>query len=215
MIDTSNEHFMSIDIETSGLEVGKHVPLSIGAAIVPFDYDCGHRPHDISVRNSFYIQLEWDDVIIDPEAMKINKLDLANPPGPYGTGINMSLPAVDGILAFKEWLNKYSPLKIRALGVNIGSFDLPMLKSIWHHSGDPRWPFLHRSVDLNTLFYLLSRLQNRSFDSIKKEISAIAWRNNGLASVYGEHHAFADAWFNVYAWEECLRRLEEGYEELC
>lgn len=214
-IDVSNEHLVSIDVETSGLEVGKHVPLSIGAAIVPYNPKRDSGPHIVDTHNSFYVQLEWDDVIVDPKAMQVNKLNLAYPPGVYGMKFNHSLPAAYGISVFRKWLDKYAPLRIRALGLNVGSFDLPMLKSIWNQGGNNKWPFKYQSIDLNTLFYLLSRLQNRSFDSIKKEISDIAWRNNELMKMYGEHHALGDAWFNIYAWEECLRRLEEGYEVLC
>ncbi len=87
--------------------------------------------------------------------------------------------------------------------MNVGAFDLPMLLSVWQGP----WPFHYRSIDLNSLFFALSQIQNKPFDAIKQEITRIAWENSRFHSSQS-HHALIDAWFNVFAWKECLRRFD-------
>lgn len=198
---------ISLDLETGGLIPNKHTPLSIGAVVL----DHGH---DVTDKNSFYIQLEWDTLVVDPRALRINQLDIANPPGLDGSFTNLSMPGTDGIKCFSEWLRRHTDKPIRALGMNVGSFDLPMLRSIWPDDGTLKWPFHYRSVDLNSLFFALSRIQNKSFDVIKNQITEIAWERSEFDNKM-EHHALADAWSNVYVWEECLRRLEGDCEISC
>ena len=215
MLRISDIPVVSLDLETGGLVPGKHTPLAIGAVFVP-----GSGPLDkidgykATKENSFYVQLEWDTVVVDPAAMRINRLDIANPPGPemYGQEIaNRSLPAKEGLSAFWDWLasTQTTNTHVHAMGMNVGSFDLPMLRSIWQGP----WPFHYRSIDLNSLFFVLSQLQNKPFDAIKQEITEIAWANSEFSSDM-KHHALADAWSNVYMWKECLRRFKDGYEEL-
>ncbi|MCK5613408.1 3'-5' exoribonuclease [Candidatus Pacearchaeota archaeon] len=199
---------ISLDLETSGLEIGKHVPLSIGAVKLDVPRDV------IDDRNSFYVQLEWDSVTVDPAALKVNKLDIVNPPGSAGSFHNRSLPVEEGLHAFTAWLNATPWLdrtKIVAIGKNVGSFDLPMLKSIWSGPSFVRnWPFHYRSVDLNTLFFTLADIKGITFNEVQSRISEIAWKKqiNLFGSNYpAKHHALADAWWNVYAREECIRWL--------
>jgi len=216
MITLPDKYLISLDLETGGIEVGKHVPLSIGAIAVYPERKFSRIKKCFSVDRlkkieHFYVQLEWDDLVVTPEAMKINGLNLAHPPGPHKSVLEHSLPAEEALASFRTWLDAQCVTKVKVLGMNVGSFDLPMLKSIW---GDHPWPFDYRSVDLNTLFHTLSVLQNKSFGAIKKEISDIAWENIADSDQY-KHHALIDALFNIFAWKECLRRLEDGYEEYC
>lgn len=219
MIKISDIPIISLDLETGGLIPGKHTPLSIGAVVVPnTDSLLRNNVYEITEKNSFYVQLEWDTVIVDPQAMRINELDIANPPGKDGCFDNCSLPADQGLRWFSDWLSQYTDASIHALGVNVGSFDLPMLRSIWQGPGATPWPFHYRSIDLNSLFFALSQIQNKPFDVIKKEITDIAWNRikqqhtiliNSLG-VPKAHHALADAWSNVYIWEECLKRFQDS-----
>jgi len=199
----SNLPVVSLDLETGGLIPGKHTPLSIGAVWM----NCSHDA--VTDKNSFYIQLEWDTVVVTPQALRINKLDIANPPGPQGVMTNRSCPAMEGIQQFQDWLIKHSTNKIYALGINVGAFDLAMLSSVWRGN----WPFHYRSIDLNSLFFALSQVQNKPFNVIKKEITEIAWKRSDFPGM--KHNALADAWSNVYVWEECLRRFCGDCEVLC
>jgi len=193
---------LSLDLETTGLIPGKHVPISIGA--VKLDEHNEYR----SSENSFYVQLEWDSLIVDPKAMKINGLDIANPPGCGPFDCN-SLPADEALYKFKEWLGTDSFV---AMGKNVGSFDLPMLRAVWEPRMKCSWPFGYRSIELNTLFFTLSELLNRQFDDVKNEITRRAWCKVGCFENLGNlitHHALGDAWWNVFAWQNCLEWLRE------
>lgn len=202
-------NIIALDLETAGLIPGKHVPLSIGAVKVNSDHT------DINERNSFYAQLEWDSFTVDPNALRVNGLDIVNPPGRGQLFYKRSLPALEGIHAFSTWLGEPSGIPILALGKNVGSFDLPMLKSVWNVGLNRSWPFHYRSIDLNTLFVALSQITNRPLDAIKDTITARAWAamvgqkvlldGEQYTLAHNKHHALSDAWWNVYAWQECLR----------
>lgn len=200
---------ISLDLETSGLEIGKHVPLSIGAVKLDVPRDT------VNGNNSFYVQLEWDSVNVDPKALKINRLNIANPPGRCESLIANSLPVEEGLHAFTAWLNAtpswLDKTKIVVIGKNVGSFDLPMLKSIWSGPSFVRdWPFHYRSIDLNTLFFTLADIEGIAFNEVQSRVSEIAWRKQiNLFESNGpsKHHALADAWWNVFAREECIKWL--------
>lgn len=198
---------LSLDLETGGLVPGKHTVLAIGAVVVPTGGGVDReKPFELTDDNFFYTQLEWDTVTVDPQAMRINRLNITNPPGPNGFLTNRSLPAMYGIKLFYEWLSKHYTTPIHALGVNVGSFDLQMLKSIPYIRPTEQWPFHYRSIDLNSLFFALSQVQNRTFETVKREITEMAWGKSEFSSDM-VHNALADALSNVYVWEECLKQL--------
>lgn len=203
MLKVCDVPVISLDLETGGLVPGKHTPLAIGAVVIPsIDHLLHTDTHKVTDANSFYVQLEWDTIVVDPMALRINSLNIANPPGPNGTIENRSFPATTGLGMFSDWLAQHGS-SLHALGMNVGSFDIPMLKSIWKNS---RWPFHYRSFDLNTLFFALSHVQTKPFKAIKEEITKIAWEKSPFPKKL-EHNALADAWSNLYVWEECLRRF--------
>ncbi len=207
VLKISDLPIVSINLETAGQTPGRHVPLSIGAVIPG---ECGDI-HEVTEDNSFYIQLEWEGVFVDPIALKVNGLDIVHPPGPGGDFTNRSLPALEGLKFFHEWLcsrfgaTANDDALIHALGMNVAQFDIPMLRPIWQ----VKWPFSRRSIDLNTLFFALSNIENRPFDAIKTAITKLAWERNKF-DVDMKHHALADAWSNLYVWEECIKRLGGG-----
>ncbi len=201
MLRISDLPIISLDLETGGLIPGKHTPLSIGAVAYPGDYSTEDDWSSHCARNSFYIQLEWDTMVVDPQAIRVNKLNIVDPPGPEGDFSDRSLPAAEGLLLFQQWLaQRYS--SVHALGLNVGSFDLPMLRSIWQGP----WPFHYRSIDLNSLFFALSQVLNKPFDVIKDEITGTAWEKSEFP-IDMRHHALADAWSNIHMWEECIHRF--------
>ncbi len=197
-------NIISLDLETTGIIPGKHVPISIGAVKLDADLD-GH----ISV-NSFYVQLEWDSLVVDPEAMKINCLNIADPPGRDGPFDCNSLPAHEGLSKFSDWL--FDSGSVVALGKNVGSFDLPMLKAVWDHGMKRPWPFGYRAIDINTMLFTISALTGLSFDTVKHRIVHSAWKKTQEQHSFAKlvsHHALADAWWNVHAWQDCLEWLSE------
>jgi len=211
MLRISDIPILALDLETGGLIPGKHTPLSIGAVWL----NSPRLPVDET--NSFYAQLEWPVYVTTPEAMKVNKLNLTNPPGPDDTLANRSYPVEEAMIHFKQWLyNRMADRfqvadgTIHALGFNVGSFDLPMLRSIWR---DFPWPFHYRSIDLNSLFFALSQVQNKPYSAVKEEVVKQAWAKSEFPGM--EHNALADAWMAVYAWDECIRRFNGDCEVLC
>lgn len=204
----NNLNIISVDIETTGLEVDKHVPLSIGAVKLSMSDEI------VSNLNCFYTQLEWDSLVVDPKALRINGLDIVDPPG-MGELHNRSLPAKVAIEEFFEWVGSTPWLdksSVIAMGKNIGSFDLPMLKSVWSGpSGKLFWPFGYRSIDLNALFFVLADILNSSFEDVKRDITTKAWekqRNLFDEMPLKPHHALADAWWNVFAYKECTKLFQ-------
>ena len=210
-ISVDNVRIIALDLETTGLIPGKHVPISIGAVKMDLDHDI------INSRNSFYVQLEWDSLTVDPSALRINRLDIVNPPGRNESFYRRSLPVIEGIGTFLTWLDMSDETPILALGKNVGSFDLPMLKSIWNVGLNRNWPFHYRSIDINTLFVALSSLTNSPIDTVKNRITQKVWEmmteqriedaGESWSFLHREHNAFSDAWWNVYAWKECLKEL--------
>lgn len=209
----SFKHVIALDLETTGLDVGKHVPISIGAVKVNRDRTI------IDENNSFYVQLEWDSLIVDPKALDVNKVDIVNPPGKDGPFYDRSMPVTQGIHLFQRWLGESDSSPTFAMGKNVGSFDLPMLKSIWGIpvNGVPfvrEWPFHYRSMDLNTLFMTISEITNYPFDEVKERITNQAWAKthhlfeNTFERQASPHHALSDAWWNVFAWEAGIESLE-------
>lgn len=217
MIRLHNYPLISLDLETGGLTPGVHTPLAIGAVVVPHgDYNSTDT-HEVTEENSFYVQLEWDTITVDPQALRVNKLNIANPPGPDGVIADRSFPAEEGLRLFRGWLadrhTNFYNTPIHTLGMNVGSFDLPMLKSMWGGPFDDvawKWPFHYRSIDLNSLFLTLARIHDEEYVEVKTRISNIAWERNHFHKNM-EHNALADAWYNVYAWQECMHRFEGHY----
>ena len=202
---------IALDLETSGLIPGVHKPLAIGAAVVKQFGNIALPSYNIdrliSQQNAFYVQLAWDSVEVSPEALRINKLDIVNPPGPEGYFYDRSLPAPDGLNAFLFWLDQFGD-NIVALGKNVGSFDLPMLKAVWNDKLTRYWPFSYRSIDLNSLLLTMAQIENRSYDSIKEDmVQRILAKIQERYPWACEHHALVDVWINVCMYHECIARL--------
>ncbi|KKN98832.1 hypothetical protein LCGC14_0140730 [marine sediment metagenome] len=218
MINTDNP-IISLDLETGGLEPGKHSVLSIGAVVVPNpgNFEDKNITYDVTEENSFYVQLEWPTVVVDPRAMQIHKLNIVSPPGYGGDMLSMSQDGTEGLKRFGKWISRlvlHTNQLVYALGVNVGSFDLKMLRSPWNDLNGLFWPFHYRSIDLNSLFFALASRRNMSFSDVKKEITETAWKRSGFSTDM-EHHALADAWSNVYVWEECLKQFGGDCEVAC
>lgn len=198
---------ISLDLETAGLIPGKHHVLSIGAV-------------DLKTREDYYVQLLWDEILVSRKAMEINKIDLCKEKT-EGPKWERALPAADAIKDFATWMTTLNTEDdTRALGQNVGSFDLPMLKATWKSLPNTPtfFPFSYRSVDLNTL--VVFGCEKGGFgdgaqpSDIKKGIEDGGWdrfrqtdlykqmRNYyGSESFFLKHHALCDVWWNVHVWD--------------
>ncbi len=198
---------ISLDVETAGLIPGKHHVLSIGAV-------------DLKTKEDFYVQLLWDEILVCPKAMQVNQIDLCNKETREPKW-EMALSPRDAMVYFYHWLcnldcNLY---ETRALGQNVGSFDLPMLKATWalvYPETEP--PFSYRSVDLNTVVSF--GCEKGAFgdgaqpSDVKKGIEDEGWdqfrqtylytqmkKHYGSNPFFLKHHALCDAWWNVHVWD--------------
>ena len=184
---------ISLDIETSGLNPAKHVPLSIGAV-------------DIASGRDYFVGLEWDELTVTPTAMRINRIDITRsdrdvgdgiygygsgsrtPEGPFSSSRpGRTLPAAKAIEEFALWLQEIwrgDEEEIRALGKNPASFDLPMLRPTWERLQSDsvlsvtfggRFPFSYRCVDLNSVFVAIAAVKGGDANAVKDVITELAW----------------------------------------
>ncbi len=196
---------ISLDLETSGLIPGTHVPLSIGAV-------------DLLSGEDFYVEFDWPELIVTPDALRINKFDLSKD----GSHPNRVRPS-QAIGLFHTWLRpKKETHKLWAMGMNVGSFDLPMLEPVYMTIPETRytWPFEYRSMGLNSTMMYLSRPEG--FWSFRKLMFryAEAWLEEFKPEIYKlpQHHALRDAWMNVSVLAECeklpVETLNHGTENI-
>lgn len=197
---------LSVDLETTGLDPNKHFVLSIGA-VCP------------STHSHFYVEFDWKELLVCPKAMKVNQIDLraSNPE---------AKSPEEAMSSFEEWLGKNEirgQEECRILGKNPTGIDRPMLERLWDKyrgclSCPVKFPFSHRTVDLNTLFAGLAEANGLDVDKTRKGIEKVAEENiqfnyPGVFEL-GAHHALWDAYWNVYAWRECLNRIRQPLEDI-
>lgn len=206
-------NLLSLDIETSGIDRNKHAVLSIGAV--------DHRS-----KKDFYVEIQYKDLVVSPEAMKINGFNLIENP------TNNSVRCTKDIAfrRFKNFLNncvvdndrltpssfckKDPDIKFYPVGFNVGSFDMAFLLN----NDEPDFMdfqlkdmFSYRSVELNSLIMLIAIKENKELREVKEEMNVLAKQRFSesliSANCYGEHHALYDAWFNFFSLEVIKERL--------
>lgn len=188
---------ISLDLETTGIDPQKHVPLSIGAV-------------DPRSGSDFYVEFWWDEALITRKAMEVNRFDFVRPTA----GVPRPDPA-RAVEAFRQWIwaRASASEEIRILGLNPW-FDHFMLKPTYEaHTGPKHFPFSHRFVDLSTLMYLLADLDGHAKDAydyrkgLQEEADRELQKQKPRIFEMGAHHALYDAWWNVVAYQICKERL--------
>ena len=158
----------SIDVETSGLDPNKHSILSIGIV-------------NLQTKKDFYQQIRHAELLVEPGALEVNKLDLT-------LGRQLVLYEIIDVIQPGD--------DNRILGVN-PQFDLSFLNK----TGLGNY-FSYRVIDLNSIFAFLG-------EGIRELITAAAkdllYEQKPEIYALGKHHALYDAWWNVYAYEECSK----------
>jgi len=210
---------ISLDIETTGLDPTRHVPLSIGAV-------------DLASGKDYFVGLEWDELVVNTAAMRINRIDITRSDQDVREGVSGSgssgvyetfrtsrpgrtLPAEQAIDEFGMWLCEVrrwgSDAEIRALGKNPASLDLPLLRPTWDNFWKrmelfPRFPFSHRCVDLNSVFVAIAAAQGKCTADVRSLVTELAWNDlhksapqaniNGSEILPGRdaHYAPLDTW---------------------
>lgn len=169
-----------LDLETSGVDPSKHSILSIGIVVSDDGFE---------TCQSFYEEIKYDELVISPDAIAINNIEFKSQEG------RINLEKADN-KAF-NFVKKHFPKnnKIMAIGLNIGEFDLlfinrymPKLASL----------FDRRSVNINSLIYLVADINSLDFVKLKEDLSekaaaAVDELNLGLK----KHHALYDAFYHL------------------
>ena len=188
--------YISVDLETTGVDLEKSEILEIGAV-----YDDGVSAIESLEKLEFIIQL---DVIThaEPYAVNMNARLFKAMARKEGTSLAIAFNAITdlfckGATAAAEWdmANKFNPRnKIYIAGKNAASFDIPILKSFLKRREYPNTKVLFDSIhyqvlDVGSMYYAEfgGRIPSLS------EISARA----GRAEV--THKALDDAMDVVYA----------------
>ena len=134
--------YVSIDIETTGLDPDTCQVLEIGAVI--------HDPAKPLLEcPTFRACVKHDVITGSPRALQMNARlleEIAEGGGEWKG---------DACARFREWLETHLPIGdltanyIHALGKNVGTFDLVFLNKI---STWPRWLFHYRSCDVGSMY---------------------------------------------------------------
>lgn len=179
-----------LDIETSGVDPAKHSILSIGIVI---------KVNGSESYISFYEEIKYDELVISPDAMGVNNFDFTNQQN------RISLEKADN--KAYDFVKKYfsKTNKAMAIGLNIGEFDLMFIN---RHMPKLASLIDRRSVNLNSLIYLVADMNSIDFKDLKEDLSdKAAVSTDALALGLKKHNALYDAFFhlNLYAQiKDCL-----------
>lgn len=169
-----------LDIETSGTDPAKHSVLSIGMVV---------SLNGLEDYQSFYREIEYGELAIMPESIAVNKFDF--------TDRKNKTPLLQADKEAVDFLKKYYPGNITPMpvGLNIGGFDLQFIN---RHMPLLSKKLSHRSVELNTLIYILAEKHSMEFLELKKELSDKATSTvEKLGLGISKHNALFDAVFNL------------------
>lgn len=169
-----------LDIETSGIDPAKHSILSIGIVITIDGFEN---------YLSFYKEIKYDELVIEPGAIGINNFDFKSQEGriPLETADNEAYDFV------KKYYSKTD--KAMVIGLNVGEFDLQFINKYM-----PKLASLlnRRGVNLNSLIYLIADINSIEFATLKEDLSLRAYATvDELGLGLRKHNALYDALFNL------------------
>lgn len=142
---TLSTHLLSIDIETSGTDPRVHGIIELGAVHVESGVE-------------FEAQVRHTDLVVAPEAMRVNKVDVSTLDDPA----RKPLGQVD--FEFLTWLAELKRTqnitgRLIAVGYNVASFDLAFINAQMSKSAAQ---FAHRAIELNSLCFAEDLRENRT-----------------------------------------------------
>jgi ribonuclease T len=126
-------HYISVDVETSGPNPSEHSLLSIGACTLA------------APRQTFYIELQPDREHFVPQALAVSQLSLSEL-AEKGT------PPGAALLRFADWLKEVIPQEIRPLFVAFNApFDWSFVNDYFHRYLGYN-PFGHNALDIKAFY---------------------------------------------------------------
>jgi len=175
--------YLSIDIETTGLDPEKHQILQVAGVL--WDHQ------DVMKCSWFDFKIKWDQLTGSPFALNMNKDLLANM-----KHADYEIEALGD--AVRSWLAGRGVKKVYPLGCNVGGFDMQFLKRV------PGWPkelFSYRCLEVGTLY--ANALSIPSLSSVIKDhgLRVYAQRIPGKP-----HEALYDARLALLAASKKLKR---------
>lgn len=129
--------FIILDIETTGLEVGRCQLLEIGAIYVD---NLSNKAFD-----TFRVLVKWD-VLTHVEPSAIPMVEKWNAAMRTEKNVMGGTPAVT---AFSSWgAKRFNNEKVRLAGKNLASFDIPVLQNYGLHINHS-----HRILDVGSMYF--------------------------------------------------------------
>jgi oligoribonuclease len=169
--------FVSIDVETTGLDPERHCILEIGAVA----YDFAHP----TFREVFHYFLDAKSLLVNVDTLKFHLKGGAERMNYFLTG-EPRIHYRNVMDAFANWARKIGVYgdgkKVLATGKNFGSFDLQFIKRLPFCPDDL---FHHRTIDVGTFHF------NPSTDSVPPSLDQCLVRANVPKKV--SHTAVDDA----------------------
>lgn len=169
-----------LDLETSGVDPSKHSILSIGMVI---------SNDGLENYKTFYEEIRYDELVIAPEAIAINNFGFQEQIG------RVPLDTVD-TNAYDFVRKKFTKgVKPMVIGLNVGEFDLMFINK---HMPKLASILERRSVNLNSLIYLLADIKSLDFIKLKESLSDEAVKLvDKLELGLKKHNALYDAFFHL------------------
>lgn len=180
-MNTSNEAYISVDVETSGPNPSDYAMLSIGACTIS------------EPRETFYIELKPDRDGSVSEAMAISKLSLDDL-RKNGT------PAKEAMQKFSDWVSSVLPKNAQPVFTAFNaSFDWMFVNDYFHRYLGHN-PFGHKALDIKALYMGLRKTKwlQTSYNIVNKK--------TGLEELLS-HHALEDAIQQARIFEILLEEL--------
>jgi len=130
--------YLSIDIETTGLDPERHQILQIGAV-----YDDLENPKPESQLDTFTGIVKWNEYVGQPVALKMNAELLGHPDGVWIADLGHH---------FRKWMVGLDSGKVTVAGKNFATFDLPFIQRAF--PGVSYW-FHRRILDVGTMYAVI------------------------------------------------------------
>lgn len=191
------QRMVSIDLETTGLDVSRHVPIQIGM-YVP------------STGARFTGLIGWREYEYDPRSMDVHGI------GHISIRAAESAPMMDDATA--AWLESqvhiYRESRLIPVGWNVGSFDMQFINKYLPRLASM---FGHRAMDLNSILFDLALQKgwgDEEMSTFKTTLKYHAERQLAASGAYG-NAAWHDAGYDaVAAWYtyEMIHQYEDDWD---